>query len=195
VGKVFESIDAKLRKWIAAQRMFFVDTAPLGGNGHVNVSPKGPIGSLRVLGDTQIAYLDAIGSGAETIAHLRENGRIVVMLCAFEGSPRIVRLHGRGEVVLAGDPRFGPLLAQGDFEDAGHPEARRALVRIEVTRIADSCGYGVPKMVYEGPRTQMLDWCDRKLAEGGRGALDAYRREKNAISLDSLPAIDLDSDP
>ena len=93
-----------LRDWIARQSLFFVGTAPLGGDGHVNLSPKGPIGTLCVLGPHDVAYLDLIGSGAETIAHLRENGRIVVMLCAFEGPPRILRLHGRGEVVMPPDP-------------------------------------------------------------------------------------------
>src|SRR3954469_8898876 len=106
MGKVFDGIDDQLRRWIARQALFFVGTAPLAGDGHVNVSPKGPIGSLRVIDETTVAYLDVIGSGAETIAPRRENGRIVVMLCAFEGPPRILRLHGRGEVVAPGDPRF-----------------------------------------------------------------------------------------
>ena len=100
MGKTYEGIDQHWRDWIARQPLFFVGSAPLDGDGHVNVSPKGPIGSLRVLDEHTVAYLDAIGSGAETIAHLRENGRIVVMLCAFEGPPKIVRLHGRGEVIV-----------------------------------------------------------------------------------------------
>src|SRR3954463_16588762 len=116
MGKVFEGIDEHQREWIARQALFFVGTAPLAGGGHVNVSPKGPTGSLRVLDDHTVAYLDVVGSGAETIAHLRENGRIVVMLCAFEGPPRILRLHGTGEVVLVGDERFGALLEQGGYE-------------------------------------------------------------------------------
>ena len=106
MAKVFEAIDDHLARWIARQPMFFVGTAPLAADGHVNVSPKGPIGTLRVLGPHEVAYLDAHGSGSETIAHLRENGRIVVMLCAFEGPPQILRLHGRGEVVLPEDERF-----------------------------------------------------------------------------------------
>src|SRR4051795_2162551 len=110
MGKVFEGIDQQLRDWIARQALFFVGTAPLAGDGHVNVSPKGPIGSLRVVDDRTVAYLDIVGSGAETIAHLRENGRIVVMLCAFEGPPRIVRLHGSGEIVYPSDARFAGLL-------------------------------------------------------------------------------------
>src|SRR4051812_3906912 len=120
--------------------MFFVGSAPLSPDGHVNVSPKGPIGTLRVLGPTEVAYLDIVGSGAETSAHVQENGRIVIMLCAFSGAPRIVRLHGRGEVVWAEDPAFASLLAQMDFEEPEVAESRRAIVRVEVTRIADSCG-------------------------------------------------------
>jgi predicted pyridoxine 5'-phosphate oxidase superfamily flavin-nucleotide-binding protein len=193
VGKLFETIEPKLREWIAAQRLFFVATAPLLATGHVNLSPKGPIGSLRVVDDTTIAYLDVLGSGAETIAHLRENGRIVVMLCAFEGPPRIVRFHGRGEVVLASDARFDGLVAQCAFEPPAFPEARRAVIVVHVERIADSCGYGVPRMKYQAERTQMADWCDRKLREGGAEALVEYRRKKNATSLDGLPAIDLDA--
>src|SRR4051812_38302261 len=111
MGRVYERIDDHLRDWIARQSLFFVGTAPLDAGGHVNVSPKGPIGTLRVLDDRTVAYLDVVGSGAETIAHLREKGRVVVMLCAFSGPPRIVRLHGRGEVVLPDSPRFGELLA------------------------------------------------------------------------------------
>ena len=110
MGQVFENIDEDLERWIAAQSLFFVGTAPLQTDGHVNVSPKGPIESLRVLDPRTVAYLDIVGSGAETIAHLRENGRIVIMLRAFHGPPRIVRLHGRGEVLSAGEPEFAELL-------------------------------------------------------------------------------------
>src|SRR3954467_15676484 len=106
MGKVYDAIEDKLAAWIGEQSLFFVGSAPLDGDGHVNVSPKGPIGTLRVLSPTQVAYLDVVGSSAETAAHLQENGRIVVMLCAFEGPPRVVRLHGRGSVVWAGDPAF-----------------------------------------------------------------------------------------
>lgn len=191
MGKVFDRIDDKLRAWIDQQALFFVGTAPLGADGHVNVSPKGPIGSLRVLDDRTIAYLDALGSGAETIAHLRENRRIVVMLCAFAGAPRIVRLHGRGEVVLADEPHFDALLARASFADAGVPEARRAIILIALDRIADSCGYGVPRMALRGQRPQMNAWGEKKLKAGGREALAEYRAKKNATSIDGLPAIDV----
>src|SRR3977135_2799512 len=112
MAKVFDAIDARLAAWIARQRMFFVATAPSGEGGHVNLSPKGPIETLPVLDEPTVAYLDLVGSGAETVAHLHDNGRIVVMLCAFEGPPRIVRLHGRGEVVAVGDPDFEERLAR-----------------------------------------------------------------------------------
>src|SRR3954468_22765150 len=113
MGRIYERIDEHQQAWIAKQSLFFVGTAPRDDEGHVNVSPKGPIGSLKVLDDHTVAYLDIVGSGAETIAHLRENGRIVVMLCAFEGPPRIVRLHGRGEVITPEHEAFETLLAQG----------------------------------------------------------------------------------
>src|SRR4051812_36052921 len=150
MGKVFDGIDEHQREWIGRQALFFVGSAPLAGDGHVNVSPKGPIGSLRVLDDNTVAYLDAVGSGAETIAHLRENGRIVVMLCAFEGPPRIVRLHGRGEPVMPDDERFAELMERCEFDDPSVPEGRRSVVLVDVERISDSCGYGVPLMSYEG---------------------------------------------
>src|SRR3954452_13139969 len=191
MGREYEVIDDHLRGWIAAQPLFFVGTAPLDGDGHVNVSPKGPGGTLRVLGPRTLAYLDVVGSGAETVAHLRENGRIVIMLCAFAGPPRIVRLHGRGEVVPAGDPRFEELLVPAGFDEPEHPEARRALVLVEVTRIAVSCGYGVPLMTYEGHRPHQDLWAAKKLRTGGPEALLDYQREKNARSLDGLPAIDV----
>src|SRR4051812_18040523 len=109
MAKIYDGIDDRWAAWIAEQPMFFVATAPLAADGHVNVSPKGPAGALRVLGPRQVCYLDVGGSGAETIAHLRENGRVVVMLCAFAGPPRILRLHGTGRVVGSGDERFDEL--------------------------------------------------------------------------------------
>ena len=162
----------------------------MGDDGHINVSPKGPIGSLRVIDEQTVAYLDIVGSGAETIAHLRENGRIVVMFCAFQGPPRILRLHGRGDVVLPADPRFGELLEQGGYEQSEVPESHRAIIVVHVTRVADSCGYGVPLMEYAGERPHQGLWAAKKLRTGGPDALRDYQREKNARSLDGLPAID-----
>jgi hypothetical protein len=188
MGKVYAGIDARLRTWIERQALFFVATAP-SVDGHVNCSPKGPIGALRVLDERTVAYLDVIGSGAETIAHVRENGRIVVMLCAFEGPPRIVRLHGRGEVLVAGTPAFEELLARGGFVQPAVAQARRALIRIELDRISDSCGYGVPLMRYEGERPHLEAWASKKLRSGGEQALLDYQAEKNAASIDGLPAL------
>ena len=190
MGRQFDTIDDHLAGWIARQPLFFVGSAPLDADGHVNVSPKGPIGSLRVLGPTTVAYLDIYGSGAETIAHLRENGRIVVMLCAFSGPPRIVRLHGRGEVLRPGDGDFAALLAQAAFEEPSIPEAHRSIVRVEVTRIADSCGYGVPLMAYEGERPHNTLSARKRLRTGGPEAIAAYIAERNATSIDGLAAVD-----
>jgi len=188
VGKVYDGIDRHQRQWIARQALFFVGSAPLDG-GHVNVSPKGPIGTLRVLDDHTIAYLDMVGSGAETVAHLRENGRIVVMLCAFEGPPRILRLHGRGEVVGADDERFEALYERAGFEAPHEIEAaRRSIVLVDVTRVSDSCGYGVPLMSHEGERPHMETWAEKKLRVGGEAEIGAYVAKKNATSIDGLPA-------
>ncbi len=191
MGQPGASIDEDLARWIARQPLFFVASAPLDPQGHVNVSPKGPIDTLKVLDANTIAYLDLVGSGAETVAHVRENGRIVVMLCAFEGPPRIVRLHGRGEIVPAGDERFPALLARCGFAEPEVQESRRAIVLVQVTRVASSCGYGVPLMSYEGLRPHMDAWATKKVRVGGAEALRAYQREKNALSIDGLPAIEL----
>jgi predicted pyridoxine 5'-phosphate oxidase superfamily flavin-nucleotide-binding protein len=191
VAREYDLIDDHWRDWIARQPLFFVGTAPLDGDGHVNVSPKGPGGSFRVLDERTVAYLDVTGSGAETIAHLRENGRIVVMFCSFEGPPKIFRLHGRGEVVPGDDPRFAELLERCDFDELGPPEARRAVVVVHVSRIADSCGYGVPLMSYEGERPHHDAWAQKRLRRDGPDAIRDYQREKNAESLDGLPAVEL----
>jgi len=191
VSKVFDEIDHRLKDWIGKQAVFFVGSAPLDGDGHVNVSPKGPIGSLRVMGPRRVAYLDVVGSGAETIAHLRENGRIVVMFCAFDGPPRILRLHGRGEVVMPGDERFAGLLAECAFDNPGVEEARRAVIVVEVDRVADSCGYGVPLMSLEGHRPHRRLSGEKRLRVKGPDAYRDYQREKNSESIDGLPAVEV----
>jgi len=193
MAKVFDCIDEHLQRWIAAQQMFFVASAPLAADGHVNVSPKGPIDTLRVLDPHTVAYLDMIGSGAETIAHVRENGRIVVMFCAFSGPPRILRLHGQGDVVVAADPRFEELADRCKFELPDVPQARRAIVLVDVDRVADACGYGVPLMSYEGLRPHSGAWAAKKLRVGGPDALVNYQREKNLQSIDGLPAVELEA--
>lgn len=180
MGKVYSGITPEIATWIGAQRMFFVATAPLSAQGHINCSPKG-LDSLRVLGPQSVAYVDLTGSGAETAAHLRESGRIVLMFCAFEGVPKIVRLHGRGEVVVAGDASWPELSAQVPQ----HPSAR-AVVRVTVDRVSDSCGYAVPLMNFAGERDVMERWVQTK----GVGNLPAYRREMNAQSIDGLPTAD-----
>src|SRR3954467_10900428 len=192
MAKVFERIDEHLRAWVARQPMFFVATAPLDGEGHVNVPPKGPIGSLRVLDDHTVAYLDISGSGAETIAHVRENGRIVVMLCAFDGPPRILRFHGRGEVVFPDDQRFQDYMERARFDDLSVPEARRAVIVVDVTRVSDSCGYGVPLMSFEGMRDHHKLSSQKKLRVMGIDGYAEHRRTKNRESLDGLPAVDIE---
>jgi hypothetical protein len=188
MGKVYDGISEHQREWIARQAIFFVGSAPLDEDGHVNVSPKGPIGSLRVLDDHTVAYLDVVGSGAETIAHIRENGRIVVMFCAFQGPPRILRLHGRGEVVLPGDPQFDELLAVG-FQEPEAPEARRAIIVAHVQRISDSCGYGVPLLAYEGERPHSDLSTAKRLRVEGPDAMRNYEAKHNQVSIDGLPAL------
>src|SRR4051812_11269451 len=190
MGKVFEGIDEHQREWIVRQALFFVGTAPLAGDGHVNVSPKGPIGTLRILDDHTVAYLDVVGSGAETIAHIRENGRVVVMFCAFEGPPRILRLHGRGEVIPASDPRFSELSDRCAFDEPPVPESRRSIVVVDVTRIADSCGYGVPLMEHVGEREHQAKSSAKRIRVGGPRAYADYQLQHNAESIDGLRALD-----
>jgi hypothetical protein len=182
MAKIYERIDDRLRAFIAEQPMFFVATAPLDG-GHVNVSPKGYTDTFRVLDDHTIAYLELYGSGAETIAHLRENGRITVMFCSFGRSPKILRLHGMGRVLRQDAPEW-PALA-GRF-GAGHPGVRSIIV-VDVTRVADSCGYAVPVMDLVGERSLLDD-------QHGRRTADQWgeRVMVNAESIDGLPALDHD---
>jgi hypothetical protein len=183
MGKIHESIDGRLQEFIESQPVFFVATAPLAGDGHVNVSPRGLPGTFAVLDERTFAWLDVTGSGSETIAHLRENGRITVMFCAFDGAPNIVRLHGRGRVVTPYDAEFTSLAA--GFEEK---PGTRAVIVVDVDRVSDSCGWGVPLMTLEGHRDLLGPYFDRKGAEGSV----AYRVEKNRTSLDGLPAYDFD---
>ena len=182
MGKTYEAIDEKLSEWLLAQPVFFVSTAPLDPHGLVNCSPKGNRDEFAVLGERTVAYLDQTGSGVETIAHLQENGRIVVMFCAFSGPPRIVRLHGTGRVVATSDPDFDALA--GHFP-GGNGVGVRSVILVEVQRISDSCGYGVPLMPFEEHRPTMDQWSTRKGPEGIR----AYWREKNAASIDGLDGL------
>jgi hypothetical protein len=179
MGKVYEAIDERLAEWIGSQHLFFVATASLSREGSVNLSPKG-LDSFVILDPHSVAYLDLVGSGAETVAHLRENGRITILFCSFEGSPRLLRLYGRGEVLEPGDEGFEPLLAR--FPQ--HPGIR-SMIRVSVTRIADSCGFGVPLYRFEGERTQLIAWAERK----GEKGLREYQLENNRVSVDGLPAL------
>jgi len=185
MGKVHDGIDARMARWIERQPVFFVATAPLDAGGLVNLSPKGEIGTFRVVDAHTFAYLDFTGSGVETIAHLRENGRICVMLCAFDGKPNIVRLHGTGRAVLAGDPAFDAALEGFDAAAASRRPYLRAVIVVDVARVADSCGYGVPRMdVVEERDTMDVVWSSRD-----DDRIAAYQAEKNALSLDGLPGL------
>ncbi|MGF1568979.1 MAG: pyridoxamine 5'-phosphate oxidase family protein [Nodosilinea sp.] len=184
MGRRYDQITPELSQWMGQQPVFFVATAPLSAEGHINCSPKGG-DALRVLDPLTVAYQDLTGSGAETLAHLRENGRLVIMFCAFEEPSQILRLHGRGEVVTSGQADFEALLAH--FPP--HP-GTRSIVRLHVARVSDSCGYGVPLMDFRAPREVLDTWAKNK----GTAGLVAYRRQKNRLSIDGLPALDADAE-
>ena len=172
-------LDDEARRFIEAQHIFFVASAPLAANSHVNISPKG-LDTLRILSPTTVSYLDFNGSGVETIAHLKENGRIVLMFCAFQGPPNIFRLYGHGRVVEPHQPEFEALA--NSFPNF---ESVRSVIVVELTRVTDSCGYGVPLFKYEGERTQLQAWARNRGPEG----LKAYRKEKNRRSIDGLTGL------
>ena len=179
MGKVLESLDDELRRFLGAQRVFFVATAPSGDGGHVNLSPKG-YDSFRILDDRTVAYLDLTGSGVETIAHLRQNRRITLMFCAFEGPPRIIRLYGAGDVILPTDPPWRDLV--GQFPDT--PGAR-SIIRVGVDRISSSCGFAVPFLAFQEERDTLRRWAEKK----GPDELPRYHQERNALSIDGLPGL------
>ena len=180
MGKTFDAIDEGLTAFLRQQRVFFVATAPLDAGGHLNCSPKG-LDTFAVVDAHTVAYLDLTGSGVETIAHLRENGRIVLMFSAFEGPPKIVRLHGRGAVVEPGDESFAALRARFP----AHHDGVRSVIRVDVERISDSCGYGVPRYDFVAERPQMAAWIEKKGPDG----LVEYRATKNRVSIDGLPGV------
>ena len=183
MGKIYKTIEPRLQEWIQKQHLFFVSTAPLSSDGLVNCSPKG-LDTFRILDDNTVAYLDLTGSGVETIAHLKENQRITIMFCAFEGPPNILRLYGKGEVLERGSNGYQQLAP--DFEE--FPGAR-SIIKINVTRIADSCGYAIPLYEFKEDRDILQKWTERK---GPEGVL-AYQKEKNSQSLDGLPGLDLNN--
>jgi hypothetical protein len=176
MGKTRSTIDDEAKRFIEAQKIFFVASAPLDAAGHVNLSPKG-LDTFRILGPTTVAYMDFNGSGIETIAHLKENGRIVLMFCAFQGPPNIFRLYGHGRVVEPNNPEFSGLA--GNFPAFEHT---RSIIVVQVTRVTDSCGYGVPLFQYEGERQQLQLWARKQGSEG----LRTYRAQKNRSSIDGL---------
>jgi Pyridoxamine 5'-phosphate oxidase len=191
MGKLYPELDERLREFIARQSVFFVATAPClssdGDGGHVNLSPKGYRDTFAVLGPRTVAYLDLTGSGAETIAHLRQNGQITIMFCSFDHETKILRLYGTGSVVRPGDPRWDGLAA--NFPRIADPAARtgaeRSIIVVSIDRIADSCGYAVPVMEVQTERDVLDQWASKKSA----AELAAYRAERNAVSIDGLPAL------
>lgn len=187
MARVYDRIDERVARFVEAQPMFFVATAPLDGDGLVNCSPKGNRHELAVVDAHRVAYLDQTGSGVETVSHLGENGRIVVMFCAFDGPARIVRFHGRGRAHPVGTRAYGELA--GYFPGAAGPGVR-AIIDVEVTRVADSCGYGVPLMDFRAHRPTMDRWAGRK----GRDGVVAYQHQKNGVSIDGLPGLEVPSD-
>lgn len=183
MGKIHSDIDARLADFIAKQHLFFVATAPLAADGHVNVSPKGIPGTSCVVDENSFAYLDITASGAETVAHLRENGRITIMFCAFEGPPNVVRLHGTGRVITIYDEEYAEWAPR--FDDVA---GARAVIVVDVARISDSCGFGVPNLSYDSERNML----PANMARRGLDGQADYRRTKNRVSLDGLPAFDYD---
>ena len=179
MSKSYEQITPEMSTWIGQQHMFFVATAPLSADGHVNMSPKGG-DAFRVLGPLEVVYHDFTGSGAETAAHVRENGRIVILFAAFQGAPKIVRLHGHGTLIVPGDPRYAEFL-----ELFPSNPGTRAFVHVRVERVSDSCGYSVPLYEFQSQRETLDRWAAAKRPEG----LEAYRAAKNRESIDGLPAL------
>ena len=183
MGQEYQEIDERIQRWVERQHMFFVSTAPRADDGLINCSPKG-LDSFRILGPKQVAYADTGGSGIETVAHLKENGRIVIMFCAFEGPPKIFRFYGTGRAVEPHDSDFDGLLSE--FPDM---PAVRNFILVDVECIRDSCGYGVPLYEFRSERDSLPNWILAK----SEGELREYRLEKNAHSLDGLPGLDVDT--
>lgn len=193
MGQVYPELDQRLMQFITSQPVFFVATAPCldeaGNGGHVNVSPKGYRDTFAVLDPLTIAYLDLTGSGAETIAHLRQNSRITVMFCSFDATPKILRIYGTGRAVLPSEPGWPELAAHFDAADGPATgigrESQRAIIVIAIDRISDSCGYAVPVMELTEERDLLTRWSERRSARD----LVAYRIKHNSTSIDGLPAL------
>jgi hypothetical protein len=179
MGKVYDQLNEKLIGFIGRQHVFFVGTAPDSSDGHLNISPKG-LDTFRVLSPSSVAYLDLTGSGIETVAHLRQNGRITLLFCAFEGAPLIVRIYGRGRVVEPLDPEWALLFA-------GFPQypGARSIILVEIERVADSCGFAVPRYEYKGERSQLIDYANKKGPDG----MEEYKARKNKASIDGIAGL------
>lgn len=178
MGKEYSGISGEHREFIENQKLFFVCTSPLDENGHINLSPKG-FDCFRILSPTRVGYLDVVGSGNETSAHLLENGRITFMFCAFEGPPKILRLYGKGRTVLPADAEWNGLSNQFTILPA-----TRQIIVAEIFKVKTSCGFGVPLYDYSGQRDHTFEWAKKKGEEG----LEEYKKEKNMVSMDGLPA-------
>lgn len=181
MGQLYNEITPELGDWITQQHLFFVATAPIDTDHHVNCSPKG-MDTFRIMGPCRVGFLDLTGSGAETIAHLRENGRITMMFCAMNGTPKIVRLYGKGQFLTPSSAGWAENLAR--FPD--HSGVRSIIV-VDLDRISESCGYGVPKYQYIEDRPTLENWAQKK----GRDGLRDYQQEKNLRSIDGLPSLDI----
>jgi hypothetical protein len=182
MATAYESITDAMAAFVERQHVFFVATAPSGDGGRVNVSPKG-LDSFRILGPNRVAYLDLTGSGAETIAHVRQNGRITFMFCAFEGKPDIIRFYGQGEIHRPGDPLFAELVSR--FSER---PGIRSVITADIDRSSSSCGFAVPKMNFVADRDTLTKWTANKSSDD----LADYWAEKNATSIDGLPAVTTD---
>ncbi len=179
MGKVYDQIDSDMASWIRQQKVFFVATAPLSADGHINCSPKGG-DTFYIIDPHTIAYLDFTGSGIETVAHIKENKRILVMFCAFEGAPKILRLHGEGEVILPGDVEYKKLI-----ENFSPYNGSRSIIKVNVKRISDACGFGVPIMQFKSHRDDLKRWAETRSTD----ELAQFRTDKNMISIDGLPGL------
>jgi hypothetical protein len=189
MASVLPEIDDRLRDWIGRQHMFFVATASSGDEGHVNLSPKGARETFAVLGPHEVAYVDLYGSGIETVSHLKQNGRLVIMFCAFEGPPKIVRLHGRATVVEQHDPEFGELFAHFTLSDEALT-AVRSIIRLDVMRIGDSCGFVVPEMAFQRQRRQLFDHAASQIRRNGPDGVRAYCDVNNGHSIDGIAGLE-----
>jgi len=177
MAKVHDGITDALQAFITQQHVFFVGSAPLSSEGRINLSPKG-LDSFRILSPHRVAYIDMVGSGNETSAHLFENGRVTFMFCAFEGPPNILRLYGIGCTVLPDHPEWDDLAQLFDT----YLGARQIIVA-DITRVQTSCGFGVPLYEYAGERDQLPKWAEKK----GKAGLKAYQQEHSLTSIDGLP--------